>query len=497
MKKINFKYIFAGILFSVVLSSCNDLDRYPGDSIELSQSFKSVKDAATWNNGLYSLFRGRVYGSFTQPGDIMADQLNSTLDYGNRNGSFQRLDFQTDDQTIGPVWASYYNGITNVNVAIAGFENITPADDNEQAALDSYKGDAYFARAYFYAELAKRFCDAYDSSNAASQLGLPILLTYDINNWPARSSLQETYQQILSDIDQAKTLLSGVSGEQGANYFNEDVVLALEARVKLYMQDWTGAKTAADKLISSGTYPLIKDAAKFQDMWYEDYSQEDIMQVFVSAPNELANTNSVYLGFNAGLGDAGRYDPDFLPSQWVIDMYDDNDIRKNTYFKNLPVTIQGLEYEDLTLVNKYPGNPIYFTGANTNYEQAPKVFRIAEMYLISAEAAYKSSGDALTPLNDLRTARGLTALSGVSGDALYQAIKDERFRELAFEGFRYWDLKRWGEGYTRKDPQNLDVINVGSEFNTLSVSAGDYRFTWPIPSNDITVNTNLVQNAGY
>ena len=71
---------FASIL---VLASCEKkLDLYPYDSIELSQSFQTIKDATTWNNGLYADFRGRVYGSYNISQDVQADQLNATLDFG-------------------------------------------------------------------------------------------------------------------------------------------------------------------------------------------------------------------------------------------------------------------------------------------------------------------------------------------------------------------------------------------------------------------------------
>ena len=154
------------------------------------------------------------------------------------------------------------------------------------------------------------------------------------------------------------------------------------------------------------------------------------------------------------------------------------------------------------MVNKFPGNPALFTSATTNYEQAPKLFRLAEMYLILAEAQFHTTpGAALTTISDLEVARGLDPISGtgLAGDALLQEIKDERFRELAFEGFRLDDLKRWHEGFKRRDPQNIDIINVGADFDKKSVDADDDKFTWGIPQNDITVNPNLKgqQNPGW
>jgi hypothetical protein len=391
-----------------------------------------------------------------------------------------------------------YGAIKNLNIAIAGFDNIPTANATERTELNRYKGDAYLARAYYYSELVKRFAKAYNPSTAATDLAIPLVTVFDLNDKPARATTAQVYTQILADIAQAKTLLAAVAGAQGAKNFTLHSALALEARVKLESRDYTGAVAAAETVIGSGTYPLVTTQADMNAMWRTDLAREVIMQAFVSRPNELPNTNNIYLGF---LPATGKFTPDFVPSQWVVDKFDNADIRKAAYFERKLLTIQGVDYPNIWLVNKYAGNPALFTGAATNYAHAPKVFRVAELYLISAEAAARAGAAtepaALIRLNSLRVARGLPALTGLSGAPLIDAIKDERFRELAFEGFRLWDLKRWNEGFTRSAPQNLNFINVGANYNTFSTPAGADKFTWGIPTRDLTTNPNLVQNAGW
>lgn len=507
MQKKHFKYILlAGLMIS--LASCNDLDRFPKDKISLDQSFQTVTDASKWDRGLYKDLRDRVYNIYTFSTDVQADQLNATLDYGNRNGFLQRwTGLLSDDYTIRDVWAGYYWGITVANKMLEGFENIQPQNAGETIKLNHYKGDAYLVRAYYYFNLMLRYAKPYNASTAANDPGVPLVLKYDIEAKPGRASSQDVYKQILEDIAQAGTLLTDEPGQQAAHYFNKDVVLALKARVALYMQDWPTAETAANALISSGTYPLITDAVTFQKMWVNDYGREDIFQSFVSKPDEMPVdgdgnliTNNIYLGYNAA---KDYYDPDFIPSQWVVDAYADNDIRKGVYFNNtFTVHIQGSDYQNVYLVNKYPGNPALWTSASTNYAQAPKVFRIAEMYLISAEAAANQDkdGESGDVLNELRIARGLTA-TNATGSALMDSIKIERFRELAFEGFRLNDLERWHEGFTRHDPQNMNLIMVSpaSDFYQKTVQATDPKFVWAIPSHEITINPNLKgqQNPGW
>jgi starch-binding outer membrane protein, SusD/RagB family len=493
MKPIISKTIIVGMASLVVLSSCKkQLDLFPFSSIEVTQSFVSLKDAKTWDVGFYSSFRGNVYGSYSFIPDVQADQLNATLDFGNRNGNPHRwgTSFLAEDGALSGPWASYYSAIKNLNVAIDGFAGIPTANAAEKAELDRYKADAYVGRAYYYSELIKRFAKAYNPATANSDPGVPLVVKFDLNEKPARASVGAVYTQILADITQAKTLYvaAGTTNSVGANRFTPHSALALEARVKLMMQDWAGAAAAAEAVISAGTYPLATTQTAINAMWRTDASTETIMQCFVSRPNELPNTNVIYLGLVAA---TGKFTPDFVPSQWVVDKYDNADFRKAAYFERKLLTIQGTDYPNIWLVNK----------ATTNYAHAPKVFRVAELYLISAEANARAGAAteaaALSRINNLRVARGVPAFVGLTGIGLIDAIKDERFRELAFEGFRLWDLKRWNEGFTRSAPQNISFINVGSNYNTLSVTAGADKFTWGIPTRDLTTNPSLVQNPGW
>ncbi len=502
MKKIiNNILLLAGVLIG--FSSCEKkLELYPYSSIELSQSFKTINDAQAYDNVIFSGLRGRLYGIYTFSQDVQGDQLNATLDFGNRNGNPHRWgsSFLADDYTIRDTWQGYYFTLKNVNAAIQGYPGITISSPAQQALLDRYTGNAYMTRAYIYFELIIRWAKPYEPATAATDPGVPLVLTYDPVDRPARATVKQVYDQIIADLIKANTLLATVAGVKGATRYTTHSVKALEARVKLNMQDWAGAKAAADVVINSAVYPLYNTGAGILSLWKDDATQEVIQQAFVSKPNELANTNSIYLGF---IPATSKFAPDFIPSQWVVDKYDNADLRKNVYFAQKPCYIQGADYPNIWVVNKYQGNPLLFTAATTNYQQAPKVFRVAELYLISAEAGARegvaSEPAALGRLNALRTARGLTTLVGTTGTTLRDEIRDERFRELAFEGFRLFDLKRWHLGFTRSAPQNLNMIQVGGNYNTLSIPADDQKFVWGIPANDMTANPNLVgsQNPGW
>lgn len=501
MKKL--KYILPALLASSLLfSACKkELDQFPPGAIATDQSFKSVQDAKAYNGGLFAGLRGNTYGSSMFSADIQADQLNASLDYGNRNGNPHRwTTFLSDDGALSTSWNGPYSAMKNVNVAIAGYPSIPTTTVAQKAELDRYLGSAYLMRAYYYSMLIVKYAKAYNPATAATDLGVPLVLTYNVNAKLGRATIKAVYDQILSDIAAAKPLLAATAGVQGSKVFTTHSVSALEARVKLNMLDFPGAAAAAETVINSATYPLITSQATFTSMWTNDLSQEVITKSAVSIPNELPNTNVVYLGL---IPATGRFTPDFIPSQWVVDMYDNADIRKAAYLQQKTLTIQGATVPNIWLVNKYPGNPALFTGAATNYAHAPIQFRVAEMYLISAEANARAgaatSAQSLIRLNNLRTARGLVALSGITGVTLENAVKDERFRELAFEGFRLWDLKRYGEGFTRRLPQNASIlINTSGEV-TLNIAASNDKFTWGIPAGEINTNAGLngQQNPGW
>ncbi|MCA5004351.1 RagB/SusD family nutrient uptake outer membrane protein [Sphingobacterium bovistauri] len=358
--------------------------------------------------------------------------------------------------------------------------------------MNQYLGEAHLVRAYYYLNLVLRYAKAYNATTADADLGVPLVTSFDLNELPKRASLKESYTLILDDITKAKTLLSGVNGVAGSNKFTIDAVFALEARAKLYMGDLEGAKNAAETVLKGGKYKLFNTDAGVKSIWAVDATQETILQLFASKI-ERPNQNSIYYGYEAN---SKTYRPNFVPSQWVIDSYSAGDFRKAAYFKEVKIYKSGKEHTG-TIVNKYPGNPVLINSEIDNHN-APKVFRVAELYLISAEASVVSDpANALARLNELRVARGLSALSGLSGTALMNEVKAERFRELAFEGFRLDDLKRWNEGMTRKSPQSTDFLETGVGYINLSIPAGHDKFVWGIPSYEITLNSNLSQNKGW
>ncbi|MES2652150.1 MAG: RagB/SusD family nutrient uptake outer membrane protein [Bacteroidota bacterium] len=492
MKKIILGLVGA-VMTLTAITSCKDLDLVPYDAVDVNTGFKTLQDAKYWNTGIYSAFRGRQYNAFNVIQETQADQLNASLDFGNRGGAAHRWGtfFQAND-TQAP-YRDYYSGLSNVNVVIKGYDAITVSAGAQTDSLNTYKADARLARAFYLHELVVRYAKPYNPATAATDLGVPLITEFDVLLKPARANVKAVYDQIIADITYAKAN-NKRANVRAARYFTPDAVLALDARVRLNMQDWAGAYTAANTLITSGRYPLYNTAVGLKSYWATDATQEDIMRINATLTETVA-TNVIYLGLN---GAAGHFVPDFVPTQTVVDSYETADLRKLVYFEQKLIQIQGIRYPNIWLVNKFPGNPGLFTTPFTNYQNANKVFRIGEVYAIAAEAAERggNAAGALTALNALKVARGI-APSVASGAALTQEVREERTREMNFDGFRLWDLKRWGLGFTRGTPQNSLFLQNATGFTGLVVAAGDNKFVWGFPTNDVILNPNIVQNPGW
>lgn len=510
MKKQYLK-IFAVILFSGIFLNACDLTREPHNSIPRENSLQSLSDAKKWDTGFMAQLRGRVGGFYSTVQDYQADYLNASADFGNRGGAWHSwLTLTSSDYDVKDIWHSYYVALKNINEFLTLAEGLELDNANERAELDSYKGDAHLLRAFYYSELAIRYGTRYNASTASTDLCVPLVLVYDLADRPSRATNAEVYKQIADDIQAAKEYLKVRENKPMSNVLTEDAAYALEARVALTKKDWSTALSSARRLITSGRYPLVApEAGSFTSMWRADSSTEDIVQLYIKKTDEEPLTINFY-GYSSNLS---ANIPDWFPTQGLLDLYEDSDLRKGVYFEKVPL-VKVLDYEinDLYVISKYRGNPAYNDTNVPRYIIAPKLFRMGEIYMIAAEAAYMSdNADAIDYLNDLRESRGLAAVT-VTGNALLNEIKNERTRELAFEGHRLWDLRRWNEPMKRMAPQMSESpisednpAPIGTSFLspvvslTLEVANDSHRWIWPIPYNELTTNVNIKdqQNPGY
>lgn len=481
----NIKDILIIFAISFIAFGCN-LDLTPSTSIVKEDAFKTPADAEKFFNGLTSRYRACFYGENSYTIEVQSEYFNASLDYGNRNGAPHRMDgsFTSSDYNLENVWIDAYNTILNINNFLENIDKVEVKNNNEQEVINEYKGCAYLYRASIYHDLVRRYAKVYDKANASKDLGVPIVIVVDLKEKPARKTIEEVYTQIAEDIKLAKELLKGVAGVAGANTPTIDAVKALEARVALYKQDYVTAATISSELINSGKYTLATTEEDMINEWQMDSGKEAILQLYIDK-QETSQRNNIYLGYSTTIK---KYIPDFIPTKTTLELYEDNDLRKQVWFKEEISQFSATDYK-LILFNKYAGNPDYETEPNREYYQRPKIFRIGEIYLINAEANFMSNKADLAKvsLNALQTKRGATPT-----EATKDNIIKEWKREIIGEGYILDCYKRWGQGFNGRTPQNEHTIAQGSM--NVKLSPTDTKIVWAIPASERKVNPNLVGN---
>ena len=500
------KLIFT-ILSVVLLATSCDLNKQPHNVIDDKTAIQSVDDALKMRNYLYIRFRGMNAGSYVYSGELMSDLFHATIGYGNRGGVQYKWQWTASDDVAEGVWSGCYTTTANANYLLAELAKLDQEKmtASEKEMLKVIEGECAFMKAVTMFYLVQKFAEPYTKNPEA--LGVMLVDEYnptsDQTQYPARSTVAETYKFIEENLSTAASKLAGVSGEVASEYLTIDAVTALQARVALFKGDYANAASKATSLVDGGKYELVSDEEGFFNLWTNDSGDECIVQLYADYAAESLPSS---LSYNySGISNAsGTVSPDFIPESWVLDLFDGNDMRAS-WFEGYNLTFQSIK-GGAYILNKFPGNPaLNAPGAkDSNWINKIKPFRIAEQYLIAAEAYAMNGNDekALEYYNALRAARIADYEEEyITGDALVEAIKEERVRELIGEGFRFYDLKRYGKGMTRSQGQNDNILANANDTQTelFSATADNFRWLWPIPQAEIDSNPQIKgqQNSGY
>lgn len=473
MKKILNNISLPAFIILFVFAGCSKdfTDKKPNDAIAISTALSTEANLANAMNGVYSEMRAvGVYGrDFPVIGDLMAD--NSFIETKNSNRYLTQYNytFIAADGVFDGIWKNCYTTIMRANQIINA--DITGGN------VKAIKAQAYGVRGLMYFKLVNLYARPY--TDDPNSLGVPIVLTYDPYNLPTRSKVGDVYTQIISDLK---------AGFADGPAYTKSVTLSkyaiegLLARVYLYMGDNTNAKSAAVDVITNGGFTLLTPS-DFNNYWSDPSGRQDKLETLFEIDADVVNNN----GFNdlGGIYENGYQD--IYASSQLDSLFDSTDVRNSLF-------IQGNTKSGASavLVNKYPN------AANDNRDNI-KVMRLSEVYLIAAEASLPANEpDAKMYVNDLVVQRDPTSAGYTSsGAALLSDIVQERRKELAFEGDRFFDLNRLKQTITRV--QNLGSIQTGPGNVNLVVPYTDYRRIAPIPQSEIQANSNIAsqQNPGY
>lgn len=354
---------------------------------------------------------------------------------------------QSDDWNFG------YRRILYANQVIEGIQKIKP-DNAQLDAWSNVRGSALFFRAFNYYQLAQLFCEVYDEKNAKSQLGLPLRTEPDISLKIPRSTLQQTYDLILKDLNEAEELLPiEPTIKQRPSRL---AVSALRARIYLQLRRYDLALTEANAVLGHKNTLLDFNTVPFDPNSF-------------ATLQPLATVNpEIIFDFSGSIPEIQRIGL-YCVNQRYFDKYQEGDLRKKLFFKDFN------NFKIFIGSTSFSGGPLYG-------------FAVDELQLIAAECDARAGNlnKALDRINTLRKNRFEKhvdyELHSSDKKVVMQWILEERQRELVFRGLRWEDLRRLNK-------EMEYPITLEKTFNSelIRIEPNDPRYVFPIPPNAIAI----------
>ncbi|MBV7533957.1 RagB/SusD family nutrient uptake outer membrane protein [Chitinophaga sp. sic0106] len=427
MKKKFLPIILAG---SMVFSSCSKLLDVKSHSAVATNTL-SPDDVESFLNGIYNRVQNAPGAESYIMFDITGGNLinsGSTTD-GGLNTFISNI-MRPEQGLMSSAWNGYYNALYQINNLLESASQL-PESNRKNEVL----GIVHFFRAYEYYNLVTRWG------------GVPVLEKNTANKVP-RNTEAEVWAFIEKELQAAiSTTPTYTNGSY--NYVSGMAAKALMARVMLAQNKKTEAAAYAEEVIKSGFFQLDSF-----DKIFRALANTEIIFSFKNATIE-SSTNISTLFYTYAHPVKGSYV--YRPTNEVMNLFTATDTRRAMSVDT---------YQGLNVVNKYPSGQ---SGTDPLI-----VVRIAEMYLISAEAQGLAG---LSRLNQLRVARGLTEIQPTTEEDYLNTVLTERRKEFVGEGFRWYDLVR---------------LNRTSD---LGLAERESKF--PIPMNEIALNNLLQQNPKY
>lgn len=452
---------------SVTLTACKKFVEIPAPQNELITetvfSGEATANAAVTDIYSQMINDNQVPYFYSYYTGLLSDELTSySLDQDPT--AFYTNDLNSFSQGVNDLWSSPFRYLYRANAVIEGVQKSELINSSLKQQL---LGEALFIRSFCNFYLVNLFGD------------IPLIkeTDYSVTKGAARVQTDSVYDQIIADLLEAEQLLAdnyvgadGISESSERVRPNKWVAKALLARVYLYRQDYTNAETKASELIDNSEL-----------FWLEP----DLNSVFLANSNEsiwqLQPSNLT--GYNTPEGqnyilegppESGQFRSTTVSEQ-LLNAFEAGDLRQSTWIGS---------FDTYYFPNKYK------IPWGTDVSEYSTVFRLAEQYLIRAEARAQLNNisQAQDDLNNIRTRAGLPATTAVDKESLLLAIAHERQVELFTEwGHRWLDIKRTGRAN--------EIMSGVTTQKGGSWSSNDQLL--PIPQTDRSNNPNLSQNLGY
>lgn len=496
MKKL---YRLWALVFSCAFAfaSCDDfLDMQPTSSGNADEAIRTVTDAQVVLNGVMNAMTSYAY--YGRNMFLYADAKGGDLTIytaGRGSDNLYTFNHTPNTGTYSGFWSQIYYCILQVNTLLDNVEQLEQAGTEEDFSF--CKGQALTLRALFYFDLVRLYGLPYNYRK--DSYGVPnVIRPLTVSAQPTRATVEENYRQIVADLEEGAGLLASDKSPQNG-YIGYYANLALQARVKLYMEDYDGALTAALEVMRSDDYRLY-EPEEWVSSWSSQYGTESIFELGITTEESDLGTSSLgyYLMRYRQLTGAMGW---FLASDYFLNRLgeDPDDVRwgimdNDEYWVNNDVERKGACY-------KYMGGTLLQgDGKATATAVNIKIIRLSEVYLIAAEAALHSTlpeGGAEAAAGYLNSIRRrspgleLATAATVTDDL----ILAERSKELYGEGHRFFDMLRLNKIIEYND--DFQNVPVTQRDKTIDRTFG--KVVLPIPQDEINANPALAdeQNEGY
>lgn len=450
MKKL---LIYSTIILTTAASCNKKLNIEPQDSVSEDVIFTTDANVKKALNGAYdAASNGYAYGGDLQLySELLATEtVNGEIRW---DGTYQQpreiftKSILTNNSYVAQTWLACYRAINICNGILANLSIVNAADRGR------VEGEARFLRGSMYFEMVKLFAKPY-KLNKGGTPGMSLITTPTVGdlsevNYVPRSTVQQTYDLVLTDLIAAKSLLP----ESNRFYATASTAAAQLSRVYLQTEEWAKARDEANFALNNGDYDLTSTyGAAFNN---EENSEEDLFAIQV---NSQDGDNDMHLFWS--IEDFGARDGDVDVLQKHMNLYSTSDARYKFFYKDGSVWRSGkwaLQYRNIPII------------------------RLAEMYLTRAETNFRlGTFVGATPFDDISDIRGRSGLGTTAGYITLSNILLERKLELAHEGQAIHDIKR-----------------TGGKVGDLNWDANGLVLPIPIREINAVGKSILQQNEGY
>lgn len=471
MKKMK-KYLIAFSLIALgatAVTSCSeDFIETQFNESKPQEDIKTVEELQSFVFGAYGTMRNASYYGCDF---VLIPELRSDAMYSNnRSGYYSTVSNYTmlsNDSYASSPYTAMYTVVAKANIILGTSNNLTWGETVDPARIadkiKNLKGQAYAVRAQALFDALRLYGQKYSGGTT----GIVVPVQYNPAANMARSTIVQTEAQIESDFNNALANLTDNANQvfSDKTVLNELSVKALMSRYYLYKGNYTKVRSLVSDVVASGRYSVIPRDSYLTSWTLNNASSNSVFELAVGPIAALSSTS-----INAKINPDNGYQNVPVKSA-LVSSFSAQDIRRQIF---APSGNAAGTY----IKAKYP---------NANGEDNIRVSRYEEVLLNGVEAELNggSASVALAYYNAILTNRGLPAAGSVDIDLL----KTERKKELVGEGFRMWDLLRWG-GPIPKNATNGSV--------TANIPVGDNKLAFPIPLAETNVvGTLITSNPGY